>query len=204
MSSTTTEHLSEPAADSFPVDQLLDWLSDHCRLLIDLLIHWLVVWSINCFIFSFVSSRRRRFSQRADGRNDWLTQKNSWWFISKVTTDCCAVSALMFYKVIRTDFSCDWQVQNTWPTYSRRVHVSAEPAGRLRRREAVDELVGRTGLVLGDVLQVDGLLQQDLPLDPSPVVSLNRIDHLTHGNTGRHIELNTSFMNNNNCSEILD
>lgn len=60
----------------------------------------------------------------------------------------------------------------------------------------MDELVGGAGLVLGDVLQVDGLLQQDLPLDPSPVVSLNRIDHLTHGNTGRYVELNTSFMNN--------
>lgn len=54
----------------------------------------------------------------------------------------------------------------------------------------MDELVGRTGLVLGDVLQMDGLLQEDLPLDPSPVVSLNRVDHL-HANT----EENTAGMN---------
>ncbi len=64
------------------------------------------------------------------------------------------------------------------PTYNRRVHVSAEPAGWLKGLEAVDKLVSGTGLVLGDVLQVDSLLQEDLPLDTSPVVSLNRIDHL--------------------------
>lgn len=42
----------------------------------------------------------------------------------------------------------------------------------------MDELVGGAGLVLGHVLQVDRLLQEDLPLDPSPVVSLDRVDHL--------------------------
>ena len=40
------------------------------------------------------------------------------------------------------------------------------------------KLVAGTGLVLGDVLQVDGLLQEDLPLDLGPVVSLNCVDHL--------------------------
>lgn len=48
----------------------------------------------------------------------------------------------------------------------------------------MDKLVGRTGLVLGDVLQVDGLLEEDLPLDAGPVVPLDRVDHLvtkTHG-----------------------
>lgn len=63
-------------------------------------------------------------------------------------------------------------------TYSWCVHISAEPAGWLRGREAVDKLVGGTGLVLGHILQVDGLLQEDLPLDAGPVVSLNSVDHL--------------------------
>lgn len=63
-------------------------------------------------------------------------------------------------------------------TYSRCVHISAEPAGWLRGREAVDKLVGGAGLVLGHILQVDGLLQEYLPLDAGPVVSLNSIDHL--------------------------
>lgn len=42
----------------------------------------------------------------------------------------------------------------------------------------MDKLVAGAGLVLGHVLQVDGLLQEDLPLDTGPVVSLNRIDDL--------------------------
>lgn len=63
-------------------------------------------------------------------------------------------------------------------TYSRCVHVSAEPASWLRGREAVDKLVGGAGFVLGHILQMDGLLQEDLPLDAGPVVSLNSIDHL--------------------------
>lgn len=75
------------------------------------------------------------------------------------------------------------------PTYSRCVDVSAEPADRLRRWEAVDKLVGGTGLVLGNVLQVDGLLQEDLPLDSGPVVSLNRVDHL---HTQKHITYSSS------------
>lgn len=42
----------------------------------------------------------------------------------------------------------------------------------------MDKLAAQAGLVLGHVLQVDGLLQEDLPLDPGPVVSLDCIDHL--------------------------
>lgn len=42
----------------------------------------------------------------------------------------------------------------------------------------MDKLVGGAGLVLGHVLQVDGLLQEDLPLHTSPVVSLHGVDHL--------------------------
>lgn len=38
--------------------------------------------------------------------------------------------------------------------------------------------MGGAALVLGHILQVDGLLQEDLPLDPGPVVPLNSIDHL--------------------------
>lgn len=38
--------------------------------------------------------------------------------------------------------------------------------------------MGGTDLILGDVLQVNGLLQKDLPLDTSPVVSLDCIDNL--------------------------
>lgn len=96
------------------------------------------------------------------------------------------------------------------PTYSRRVHVSAEPAGWLRGREAMDKLVGWTGLVLGYVLQVDGLLQEDLPLDTSPVVSLHRIDHLDTNTHTQYTTCNwntqlgwahTSFMNNSGIFE---
>lgn len=64
------------------------------------------------------------------------------------------------------------------PTCGRREDVSAEPTSWLRGREAVDKLVGGAALVLGHVLQVDGLLQKDLPLDAGPVVPLNSIDHL--------------------------
>lgn len=81
------------------------------------------------------------------------------------------------------------------PTYGRCVDVSAEPAGSLRRREAVDKLVGGTGLVLGDILQVDGLLEEDLPLDAGPVVPLDRIDYLdtnTHGAKQNWVSLLTS------------
>lgn len=67
------------------------------------------------------------------------------------------------------------------PTYGRRVDVSAEPASWLRGREAVDKLVGGATLVLGHILQVDGLLQKDLPLDAGPVVPLNSVDHLQGG-----------------------
>lgn len=42
----------------------------------------------------------------------------------------------------------------------------------------MDKLVGGAALVLGHVLQVDGLLQEDLPLDAGPVVPLNGVDHL--------------------------
>lgn len=42
----------------------------------------------------------------------------------------------------------------------------------------MDKLVGGAGLVLGHVLQVDGLLQEDLPLHTRPVVSLHGVDHL--------------------------
>ena len=63
-------------------------------------------------------------------------------------------------------------------TYGGRVQVPADPADGLGGGEAVGELVGRAALVVGHVLQVDGLLQQHLPLDPRPVVSLYRVDDL--------------------------
>lgn len=42
----------------------------------------------------------------------------------------------------------------------------------------MDKLAGGAALVLGHVLQVDGLLQEDLPLDTGPVVPLNGVDYL--------------------------
>ena len=45
------------------------------------------------------------------------------------------------------------------------------------------ELVGQAALVAGHILQVDGLLQQHLPLDPRTVVSLHRVDDLGHTHT---------------------
>lgn len=51
----------------------------------------------------------------------------------------------------------------------------------------MDKLVGGAALVLGHVLQVDGLLQEDLPLDAGPVVPLNSVDHLDREGTQRAV-----------------
>lgn len=49
----------------------------------------------------------------------------------------------------------------------------------------MDKLVGGAALVLGHVLQVDGLLQKNLPLDAGPVVPLNSVDHLGKEECGK-------------------
>lgn len=71
------------------------------------------------------------------------------------------------------------------PTYSGRVHVSTKPASWLGGRKAVDKLVGGAALIFGHVLQVDGLLQKDLPLDAGPVVPLNGVDNLDKEERGK-------------------
>lgn len=73
------------------------------------------------------------------------------------------------------------------PTCGRRVDISAEPACWLRGRKAVDELVGGAALVLGHILQMDSLLQKDLPLDTGPIVPLNGIDHLDKEENGKNV-----------------
>lgn len=45
---------------------------------------------------------------------------------------------------------------------------------------------------------MDGLLQEDLPLDTSPVVSLNRVDHLDTQTNTRHNRGERLIINNDN------